>query len=96
MSKKLPIVLSAQIISGEVRVRCIGIAQGAISGATDKIQSLRKQAEMDMHAGAKNLGGDIIIDPIFDPPRQWHSGVVVSASCQVGVYITDELEGSSE
>lgn len=94
----LPILLSAQIASEGIRVKIIGLAQGSYWGPpAENMQQFRLAAERMMRKRARELGGEVVIDPELSPITPYPGvGVIISATCRVGALVHDDSEGGSE
>jgi hypothetical protein len=95
MSDKLPILLSAQIASDGLRVECIGMARGIVTGMWKDRHKTYEEACDEMYADAISQGGEVVIDPQMQPTECTHY-YSVAMFCRVGRFVKDEAEGRSE
>lgn len=95
MSDKLPIILSAQIASGDIDVEVIGVAQGTANASAREHQKSFEKANSLMHVKARELGGHVVIDPQIST-AQHESWFTITMFCRVGKLVNDDAEGKSE
>jgi hypothetical protein len=95
MSKKLPILLSAQIASGVVNIECIGTVQGIVTAHYNAHDETVAKAEKKMFERAIELGGEVVIDPQL-LPSETETYYTATMFCRVGKFVKEDAEGRSE